>query len=140
MLHRIAFLISPLLLGGFLSGRNAQTSNSNEVTRATLENGLRVVVVRDALAPVATIEDNYLVGADETPAGFPGLAHAQEHMAFRGCSGLTADQIAAIYAQLGGTVNADTQQTITQYFVTVPAKDLEVALRVDASCMQDVED
>ena len=61
-------------------------------------------------------------------------------MAFRGCAGLTADQIAAIYAELGGTVNADTQQTITQYFVTVPAQDLEVALRVDAACMQDVQD
>src|ERR1700761_5050222 len=140
MLHRIAFLISPLLLGGFLSGRNAQTSNSNEVTRATLDNGLRVVIVRDALAPVATVEDNYMVGADETPAAFPGLAHAQEHMAFRGCTGLTADQIAAICAQLGGYMDADTQQNITQYFVTVPTADLEVALRVDAACMSGVED
>jgi zinc protease len=96
--------------------------------------------VRDALAPVATVEDNYLVGANETPAGFPGMAHAQEHMAFRGCKGLTADQIAAIYAQLGGYMDADTQQNITQYFVTVPAKDLEVALRVDAACMAGVVD
>ena len=37
------------------------------VLRATLENGLRVVVIRDPLVPVATIEENYLVGADETP-------------------------------------------------------------------------
>ena len=110
------------------------------VTRATLDNGLRVVIVRDPLAPVATVEENYIAGGNETPAGFPGLAHAQEHMAFRGCTGLTADQISAIYAQLGGTVNADTQQNITQYFVTVPAPDLEVALRVDAACMQDVQD
>ena len=29
------------------------------------------------------------------------MAHAQEHMAFRGCAGMTADQTAAIYAQLG---------------------------------------
>lgn len=129
-----------LLLAAVTSASAAQTSNTNEVTRATLDNGLRVVIVRDALAPVATVEDNYLVGADETPAGFPGMAHAQEHMAFRGCTGLTADQIAAIYAQLGGYMDADTQQNITQYFVTVPAKDLEVALRVDAACMSGVED
>lgn len=108
------------------------------MTRATLDNGLRVVIVRDPLAPVVTIEDNYLAGGDETPPGFPGMAHAQEHMAFRGCSGVTADQIAAIYAQLGADQNADTQQTITQYFVTVPSKDLDVALRVDAACMADV--
>jgi len=115
-----------------------QTRDS--VFRATLENGLRVVIVRDPLAPVVTVEENYLAGGDETPAGFPGMAHAQEHMAFRGCAGLSADQIAAIYAQLGGNQNADTQQTITQYFVTLPAQDLEVALRLDSACMQDVQD
>jgi zinc protease len=134
------FWAAGLLLPASTGASRAQTSNTNEVTRATLDNGLRVVVVRDALAPVATVEDNYLVGADETPAGFPGMAHAQEHMAFRGCTQLTADQIAAIYAQLGGYMDADTQQNITQYFVTVPAKDLEVALRVDAACMAGVED
>ena len=111
-----------------------------EVTRATLDNGMRVVIIRDALAPVITVEQNYLVGGNDTPEGFPGMAHAQEHMAFRGCSGITADQIAAIYAQLGGVNNADTQQNITQYYVTVPAADLDIALRVDAACMQDIQD
>ena len=110
------------------------------MTRATLDNGMRVVILRDPLAPVVTVEENYLVGGDETPAGFPGMAHAQEHMAFRGCSGLTADQIAAIFAQLGGFDNADTQQNITQYFTTIPAADLDVALRIDAACMQDIQD
>ncbi len=118
----------------------APLQNGPDVTRATLGNGLRVVIVRDALAPVATVEDNYLAGGNDTPAGFPGMAHAQEHMSFRGCSGLTADQIAAIYAQLGGAMDADTQQNLTQYFVTVPAQDLDVALRVDAACMAGVED
>src|SRR6202171_5103462 len=117
-----------------------KSARKDDVTKATLENGLRVVIVRDPLAPVVTIEQNYLVGGDDTPKGFPGMAHAQEHMAFRGCSGLTADQIAAIYAQLGGQGNADTQQNITQYFTTVPAADLEIALRVDAACMQDIQD
>jgi zinc protease len=112
----------------------------SKVVRTTLANGLRVVIVRDPLAPVATLEENYLTGGQDTPAGFPGMAHAQEHMAFRGCAGLSADQIAAIYAQLGGSANADTQQNITQYFVTVPAQDLELALRLDSACMQDVED
>lgn len=112
----------------------------NDVTRATLPNGLRVVIVRDTLAPVATVQDNYLVGANETPDGFPGMAHAQEHMAFRGCAGVTADQIAAIYAQLGGYGNADTQQNITQYFTTVPAADVDLALRLDAACMRDAAD
>jgi len=110
------------------------------VTRATLDNGLRVVIVRDPLAPVVTVEQNYVVGANETPDGFPGMAHAQEHMAFRGCSSLSADQISAIFAQLGGFGNADTQQNITQYFSTVPAADLDIALRVNADCMRDIQD
>ncbi|HEY7981243.1 MAG TPA: pitrilysin family protein [Candidatus Eremiobacteraceae bacterium] len=110
------------------------------VTRATLANGLRVIVVQNSLAPVVTVMDNYLVGADETPAGFPGMAHAQEHMAFRGCAGVTADQTAAIFAQLGGDGDADTQQNITQYFETVPAQDLDVALELDSSCMRDIVD
>ncbi|MBV9761806.1 MAG: insulinase family protein [Acidobacteriaceae bacterium] len=140
MPFRTLFFSAALLLGGAAFAAHAQTSTGSGVTRATLENGLRVVIVRDPLAPVATIEDNYLVGGDETPAGFPGTAHAQEHMAFRGCNGLSGDQIAAIYAQLGGYMDADTQQNITQYFVTVPTTDLEVALRVDAACMSGVED
>ncbi|HEY9512344.1 MAG TPA: hypothetical protein VIQ48_07210, partial [Rhodanobacter sp.] len=45
-----------------------------EVTRATLDNGLRVVIVRDTLAPVVTTEMNYLAGSDEVPAAFPGTA------------------------------------------------------------------
>jgi zinc protease len=129
--------VTALLLAGLAT---PQKDPGPSVVRATLDNGLRVVIVRDPLAPVATVEENYLAGGNDTPAGFPGTAHAQEHMAFRGCAGVTGDQIAAIYAQLGGSSNADTQQNITQYFITVPAQDLDVALRVDAACMQDVQD
>ncbi len=106
------------------------------VTRATLKNGMRVVIVQNKLAPVATVEMNFVVGADDTPAGFPGMAHAEEHMAFRGCTGMSADQTAAIYAQLGGENNADTQQNITQYYATVPSADLDVALEAQAACLK----
>jgi zinc protease len=70
------------------------------------------------------------------PKGFLGMAHAQEHMAFRGCAGISGDQTAALYAQLGGLNNADTQQNITQYFATVPAADLDMfgTLCVRVSC------
>jgi zinc protease len=132
----VVSLLAAVLL--FAQGR--PTSQGSDVTRATLDNGMRVVILRNPLAPVVTVEQNYLVGGDETPQGFPGMAHAQEHMAFRGCAELTGDQISAIYAQLGGFDNADTQQNITQYYTTIPASDLDVALRVDAACMQDIKD
>jgi zinc protease len=137
LLRRVVSILIVVLLAGVAA---PQDQTRDTAVRATLENGLRVVIVRDPLAPVVTVEENYLAGGNETPAGFPGMAHAQEHMAFRGCAGLSADQIAAIYAQLGGSQNADTQQTITQYSAIVPAQDLEVALRLDSACMQDVED
>ena len=139
MIRTLGICAALLILASAISGQ-PQPAGDSEVTRATLDNGMRVVIVRDPLAPVVTIEQNYLVGGDETPVGFPGMAHAQEHMAFRGCAGVTADQIAAVYAQLGGAGNADTQQNITQYFTTVPASDVDIALRLDAACMQDIED
>ena len=88
-----------VVIAASLMSAQVRPAGDTDVTRATLDNGLRVVIVRDPLAPVVTVEQNYLVGGNETPAGFPGMAHAQEHMAFRGCSELSADQISAIFAQ-----------------------------------------
>jgi len=115
-------------------------SAAEDLVRATLANGLRVVIVRNSLAPVVTTEVNYLVGSNEAPEGFPGMAHAQEHMMFRGSPGLSAAQLSSIIASLGGEFNADTQQTVTQYFFTVPTDDLDIALNIEATRMRSVLD
>ena len=140
---------SPLILLSFAfclalaSSFAGQTATNNivaepDLLRATLTNGLQVFIVRNTLAPVVTTMVNYRVGSDECPAGFPGTAHATEHMMFRGSPGLSADQLAAISAAFGGDDNADTQQAVTQYFFTTPAENLEVALRVEATRMRDL--
>jgi zinc protease len=140
MASSIIRVLAVILLAAVLIFAQGKQAGEDDVTRATLDNGMRVVILRNPLAPVVTVEQNYLVGGNETPQGFPGMAHAQEHMAFRGCSDLTGDQISAIFAQLGGFGNADTQQNITQYYTTLPAADLDIALHVDAACMQDIQD
>ncbi|WP_260928128.1 insulinase family protein [Novosphingobium sp. 9] len=69
------------------------TASQGDVLRATLANGLRVVIVRNPLAPVVTTQMNYLVGSDEAPEGFPGTAHAVEHMMFRAVRGWTRTRL-----------------------------------------------
>ena len=134
------FLAIFLLLSPVLRSEAKEAGPGRELIRATLRNGLKVVIVRNTLAPVVTTMVNYLVGSVEAPHGFPGMAHAQEHMMFRGSPGLSADQLAAIIAAMGGKFNADTQQTITQYFLTVPSADLDIALHVEATRMRGVLD
>jgi zinc protease len=111
------------------SGAAAPPSPGVTVTRATLANGLRVVVLRDTLAPVVSTWLNVQAGADDE--AYTGLAHAQEHMFFRGSktlSGAGGDQVAGL---TGDQDNADTQSEITQYFHFVPSADLDLALQLD---------
>ncbi len=127
-----------VLLGLVLvaSGGQASAQTEHDVLRRTLPNGLQVVIVRDRLAPVVTSEVSYLVGSNEAPAGFPGTAHALEHMMFRGSEGLDKNQLSEIGARLGGGYNAQTTETATQYYYTAPSEDLPVMLRIEALRMQ----
>src|SRR5689334_16584124 len=78
-----------------------------KVTRATLKNGLQVVVVHDPLAPVVTTVLNYRVGSNEQQ--YPGEAHALEHMMFRGTPDISQTQLFEISQLMGGDYDADTE-------------------------------
>jgi zinc protease len=130
--------LSALLLFTALCSFSSGPAQTPEVVRETLKNGLRVVIIPNKLAPVVTTEINYLAGSNEAPSGFPGMAHALEHMMFRGSPGLSAAQLANVSAAMGGDFNADTQQTVTQYFFTVPSEFLDVALRIESTRMSGI--
>src|SRR5579864_2529009 len=109
---------------------------SGNLARATLTNGLRVVVVRDELAPVVATQLTYLAGGYQTPRGYPGTAHALEHMMFRGSSGLTGAQLNEMTGKMGGDNNAFTTNDATQYSFLAPATYLDALLRIEASRMR----
>ena len=124
----LAVLVASLL--GLGTGVNAQP----QVTRATLGNGMKVIVVHDPLAPVVTTVLNYKIGSNDE--AISGLAHATEHMMFRGSKTISESLFSDISQLVGGDMDADTQSTITQYYFTVPSQYLDIALRLEASRAQ----
>jgi zinc protease len=106
-------------------------ADSSGVTRATLSNGLQVIVVHNALAPVVTTMLTYHVGSDQQT--IDGLAHATEHMMFRGSKTLSSSQLVDTIDVTGGAFNAETGNSTTQYYFTVPSQYLDIALRAERS-------
>ena len=133
--YALASIRSAALIG-LLLVRPAAAAEPSEVVRATLANGMRVIVVPDRLAPVVATSLNHLVGSTDSPPGFPGTAHALEHMMFRGAEGLDRDQLSELGGLLGGAYNASTAETLTQYTYTIPASDLGLVLRIEAGRMR----
>ncbi|WP_238149762.1 M16 family metallopeptidase [Dyella jiangningensis] len=104
--------------------------------RTTLDNGLRVVVVRDTLAPTVTTQITYLAGSYDAPAGFPGTAHALEHMMFRDSKGMAGAQLNEMVGKMGATDNAFTTNDATQFYFVAPAQYLDVLLHIEATRMR----
>lgn len=127
-----------LTLNGCVNLPQKQAGTEGVLNR-TLDNGLQVIIVRDPLAPVVTQQVTYLAGANQSPPGFPGMAHAVEHMMFRGSPGLSGDQLSGISAQLGGDMDAYTTSTTTTYYFTVPADDLDMVMKIEALRMAGVD-
>ncbi|MEO9170994.1 MAG: pitrilysin family protein [Candidatus Baltobacteraceae bacterium] len=101
-----------------------------------LSNGLHVVVVEDRAAPVVQTEVWYRFGSlDETP-GKTGLAHALEHMMFRGSDHISAGGLDDIVARLGAEMNAETSYDATHFYFVMPSDKLNVGLAIEADRMR----
>jgi zinc protease len=99
----------------------------------TLANGMHVVLVPDRLAPVVVTEMIYGAGSSDEPA--PGIAHATEHMLFRGTSSLSASQLARIASRMGAVYNAGTTEQNTFYYYEIPSAYLDLVVRIEADRM-----
>jgi zinc protease len=71
----------------------------------------------------------------ETP-GKTGLAHALEHMMFRGTPEISSGGLDNIVARLGAQMNGETNYDYTQFYFEMPSDKLNVALAIDADRMQ----
>jgi zinc protease len=116
-----------------------EQSQQGNVLRATLDNGLRVVIVRDMLAATVTTQITYLAGGYDAPKGFPGTAHALEHMMFRDSKGLSGPQLDEITGKMGAEDNAFTTNDATQFYFVAPVQYLDVLLHIEATRMRGAE-
>jgi zinc protease len=101
----------------------------------TLDNGLRVILSRDATVPVVAINLWYNVGSRNERAGRTGFAHLFEHMMFQGSQNVPETAHFALIEQAGGSLNGSTWLDRTNYYETLPARYLELGLWLESDRM-----
>jgi predicted Zn-dependent peptidase len=108
----------------------------NNVSLATLSNGLRIVT--DRIDTVASVSLGLWVdvGTRHEPAQVNGVAHFLEHMAFKGTKRRTALAIAEEIEAVGGHLNAYTSRECTAYYAKVLKEDVGLALDILADILQ----
>jgi zinc protease len=103
-----------------------------------LPNGLTVILSEDHRAPVVGVDLWYHVGAVNERKGRSGFAHLFEHLMFQGSKHLNGDErtVFAMLERNGATnLNGTTEWDRTNYFETMPADRLELALWLESDRM-----
>jgi zinc protease len=102
----------------------------------TLPNGLDVVLVEDHRTPVVAVNIWYHVGPAHEAQGQTGFAHLFEHLMFAGSKHVPRGAADKLLEGAGATdSNGTTDFDRTNYFDTVPANQLELALWIHADRM-----
>ncbi|MFD7510578.1 M16 family metallopeptidase [Streptomyces sp. NPDC059853] len=104
-------------------------------TEHKLANGLRVVLSEDRLTPVAAVCLWYDVGSRHEVPGRTGLAHLFEHLMFQGSAQVKGNGHFELVQGAGGSLNGTTSFERTNYFETMPAHQVELALWLEADRM-----
>ena len=98
-----------------------------------LANGLRVIVHRDSSTPMAVLDIMYDVGARDEEPDRTGFAHLFEHLMFGGSINIPNYDVPLQMA--GGENNASTTNDLTNYYIQLPAENLETAFWLESDRM-----
>jgi zinc protease len=102
----------------------------------TLDNGLDVILSEDHRLPLVAVNLWYHVGPVNEALGRTGFAHLFEHMMFQGSKHVPGDSHFRLLEGVGGSdLNGTTDFDRTNYFATVPANQLELALWLESDRM-----
>lgn len=99
----------------------------------TLTNGLKVIVHEDNTTPMAVVNVMYDVGSKDENPQQTGFAHLFEHLMFGGSVNIPDYDEPLQVA--GGENNAYTTSDITNYYCSLPAKNLETAFWLESDRM-----
>jgi zinc protease len=107
-----------------------------EIEQFTLGNGLRVVLNHDPAIPVVAVAVYYDVGSRNEREGRTGFAHLFEHMMFQGSENVKKAEHFQFIMKAGGTMNGTTSSERTNYFESLPANQLPLALWLESDRMR----
>lgn len=107
-----------------------------EIEEYRLANGLRFVLNKDDAAPVVAVAVYYDVGSRNEREGRTGFAHLFEHMMFQGSENVLKAGHFQYIMKAGGTMNGTTSSERTNYFETMPANQLPLALWLESDRMR----
>jgi len=100
-----------------------------------LDNGLNVILHRDASVPVVAVNLWYHVGSANERVGRTGFAHLFEHLMFEGSKNVAEGEFDTLLEAAGGNNNGSTSGDRTNYIIDVPANALELALFLESDRM-----
>lgn len=109
------------------------------IEQFTLANGLRVVLAQDHAVPVVSVAVYYNVGSRNEKPGRTGFAHLFEHMMFQGSENVPKAAHFQYISNAGGTMNGTTSSERTNYYETLPANQLPLALWLESDRMRSLK-
>jgi len=110
----------------------------DKVVEHKLSNGLKVLLLREARAPIITLQVWYKVGSRNECLGKTGISHLCEHLMFKGTAKYGPKYFDRQVQKVGGMDNAFTSRDYTAYFETGPKDQLRHWLEMEADRMRDI--